>query len=302
VPPDGDGGGPVDTVELAQVDFVDEVHATRDGRVVVVGDVDPPDFSGTVFGVAVLDPETGSGPVFPLTPGGESRSVSYSAVSSDGRTLHAVLELEAGDRDVIRVLSLDLGTGEITASHDLEVAEQEFLTPMGIVLAPDGSVTVGIDVARVSDVDGVQSFQRLDRFGADLTPLGEPVTVAGPLQLTQSHGLSVTADGTVLVLVEDPAYRIVALRPDADQAETVLETEDPIFSIEADPAGHWAYVIGGDGPVAVDLTTGELGQAADLCPGVHVDSMQVARGGGSLLVVGYCSREPEWVWRLDAAA
>lgn len=149
VPPDGDGLGEVDETAFRQIVYVDDMHATRDGRLVVVGQVDPPDPPdpySTVFGVAVLDPATGEGPAHDLLPDGY-RDAAESAVSADGRTLYALVAVDIGDDEVIRLLSVDLDSGEITASRDLPPRPDEFGWPADIVLAPDGTVTVELEVS-----------------------------------------------------------------------------------------------------------------------------------------------------------
>jgi hypothetical protein len=308
VPPDGGGLGTVRETAFRQIVYVDDLHATRDGRLVVVGQVDPPDPEdeySTFFGVAVLDPETGEGPAYDLLDDGY-RDAARSVVSTDGRTLYALVAVDLGDDEAIRLLSVDLDSGEITASRDLEPNPGEFGWPADLVLAPDGTVTVELEVSVESVTDDDASYVQLARFGPDLAPRGEPVAISDPADDFDASGLAVTADGTVFALLQDYSPRIVALAPGESEPRLVVESDDYFYDLAVDPAGRFAYTIGGeDLPVAVDLTSGEVGDPVQLCDdgeGIGVDGLGMGRGGGALVVVGYCRGGPETVWRLGPAS
>ena len=298
LPPGEDGAGSPRTSELGQIEYVDDLHATRDGRLVVVGQVDPPDSDSVMFGVAVLDPATGSGPAYDLLEDGYRDAVE-SVVSPDGRTLFAAVAVDTSDDEVIRLLAVDLASGQISASRDLEASPGEFRWPSGIALAPDGTVVVELDVT----VDDDQGFVELRRFDAGLSPRGDAVPLDDPADDLEAAGLGITADGTVVALLWRYDARLVLLPPGTDQPQVLVDEAD-LFDLVVDPAGHWGYTLGDDGnPVTIDLTTGEFGDPVPLCPGGGgVDHLLPGGGGRTLLVEGSCDDDSVQVWQLGPAA
>jgi hypothetical protein len=299
VDPAGHGLGEVRTTELPQVRYVDNLHATRDGRAIVIGSVTAPDGTSPTYGVAVLDPTSGAGPVYELLSEDESEVTVESVVSGDGRTLFAVQSVQTGlDEFARRLVTVDLATGAMeTRPFELET---QYGRPEGLVLAPDGTLTVERVVPTERDVT-----VQLLRFGPDLAPRGEPVVLTEPVIGPEAHGLAVTDDGTVLALVRDDVTRLVALPPDADRPEVVTEDLGSHSAMAADPTGDWAYAADKDGfPVAIDLSTGEVGEPVPLCDDggdAETEALRMADGGGSLLAVGYCEDGPLTLWRLGAA-
>ncbi len=305
LPPGGDGTGAVETAEFGrQIEYIDDLHATRDGRLVVVGQVYPPDSDEVMFGVAVLDPETDSGPAYDLLEDGYRDAVE-SVVSPDGSTLFALVALDVGDDDVIRVLAVDLSGGAITASLDLEEVPGESRWPAGIALAPDGTLVVELDVSVESVTDEDLGYAELRRFGSDLSPQGDAVPLSDPADDFDGEGLGITADGTVIAVLWDFDARLVRLSPGSDQPEVVVDEGD-MLDLAVDPAGHWAYAIGEDGnPVPIDLTTGEIGEPIPFCDADSsggIGDLLPGGGGRTLLVEGSCDDASADVWVLGPAA
>jgi hypothetical protein len=100
----------VDLAEPTGADYRTDVHVAGFDRGGVFIHSD-----SVMFGVAVFDPETGSREAFDLLEDGYRDAVE-SVVSPDGRTLFAVVLVDAGDDEVLQLLAVDLGTGEVTAT------------------------------------------------------------------------------------------------------------------------------------------------------------------------------------------
>jgi hypothetical protein len=292
--PAGTGFAELMTTDLPEVRYVDELHATRDGRAVVIGSVTTGGGTASTYGVAVLDPASGSGPVYELLSDDEREVAFEGVVSRDGHTLFAVQSTERGVGEFAhRVVSVDLATGS-TETRDLESVHGR---PEGIVLHPDGTLTIELKVPTSRD-----ATVQLLRLGADLAPQGEPIVLTEPVVDPDARGLAGTGDGTVLALVRDDATRLVALPADADQVEVVTEELGSHSTMTADPTGHWAYAADKDGfPIAVDLSTGAVSQPVPLCADgddAEIEALTVAGGGGSLIAVGRCDDRPLTAWRL----
>jgi hypothetical protein len=301
---DGDGLADPAVVEVPQARFVDDLQATSDGHVLIIGVVAPPDGGDPSFGLLVVDPATGGGPVHDLLPADGERSEDVtSALSSGQDTLYAAVLVSSDGGTVLRLLAVDVATGAIAAGRDLADVLPA-ADPVAVAVAEDGTVAL---VARLfeepDDPDGSRLV--LTRFGADLAPQGDPVLLSPPAHQQRFGGIATTDDGGVLVHVGDYyAARLISVAAGSDEAAVVLETEEGISDLAVAPDGAWVYVLGpGLEPVPVDLETGELGEPVDLC-GERKQMTELLPAGrdGSLIVQGSCStgeqNPPELVWKI----
>jgi hypothetical protein len=304
VPADGDGLADPAVVEVPQAAFVDDLQATRDGRVLVIGSVAPPDGGDTVFGLLTVDPATGRGPAHDLLPDPDERSEDVtSALSPDQETLYAAVLVSRNADPVLRLQAVDVATGVIEGSRDLaEVLPGA--DPVAVAVAEDGTVAL---VARLFEEPGDPDGSRLvlTRFDADLTPQGDPLVLSPPAHQQRFEGIATTPDGTVVVHVGDYyAARLISVAPGSGEPDVLLETEEGISDLAVGPDGAWVYVLApGLEPVPVDLETGALGEPVNLCGGRKQRTHLLQAGpDGSLIVQGSCStgeqNPAESVWKI----
>jgi hypothetical protein len=310
VPADGDGFGEPSAIDVPQVVSVDTVHATREGRVLVVGQVDPEDSDSTMFGLLVIDPETGRGPAYDLLPAdGEYRDSTDTALSPDQNTLVALVQVDLGDTYDLRLLAVDVDSGEIRASRNLDDLLTEDSIGAGVAVAEDGTVVVAADIYD-DPTDSDSSYPAVARFDADLEPRGDLVPLGEPGQEQEFEALGVTAEGTVVAHLRDGYESLVlTLAPGSGEPAVAVDSEDYLNALVVEPAGRWVHMLGDDGPVSANLETGEITDPVSLCgPEVDEVSFLLPAGDGSVLAQGYCSTEdsdeepPEQVWKVGPAA
>lgn len=308
VPADGDGLGEPATVDVPQVVSVDSLHGTRDGRVLVVGQVDPEDSDRTMFGLLVVDAETGRGPAYRLLPEGEYRDSSYTALSPDQQTLYAVVLTHEDDEYDLHLIAADVDSGEIRATRNIDDVVTEQSVARGVVATGEGGVAVAVEIYENPTDDYGQPT--IARFDADLEPQGEPVPLT-TAEDQEFEALQATADGTVVAHIRD-GYEslLVRLASGADEPEVAFDSEDYLTDLVVDPAGTWAHVLDEEGPFSVDLDSGEATDPVDLGCGPENNevSFLLPAGDGGVLAQGYCQvgdsdeEPPEQVWKLGTAA
>ncbi|SHG42162.1 hypothetical protein [Geodermatophilus nigrescens] len=278
--------------------FGAEVHVADDGTVVTVGpvlsgdggdDEEALDVAFTVQAPGAEEPELR---VLPADPQLGTADRATAVLSPDGRTLYAALRwYVVGGDEVTRLAAVDVATGTVTASADLQVAAPGGATVAGLALRPDGGLVALVTTYRApgeGDSDAV-----LAEYDAGLRLVGAPVDVIGDGSEGHGHALQVLADGTAVVSLSTSGadHRLVTVRDGAVLAAHAL----PHLAAEVavSPDGRvWLNL--GDGDVhtvaPVDLATGEVGEQVILCEdrGAPTD-LALSADGGILLASGVCA-------------
>ncbi|MDP9430745.1 MAG: hypothetical protein M3Q47_18630, partial [Actinomycetota bacterium] len=188
------------------------------------------------------------------------------ALSPDGRTLHAALTLP--DLGPAQLLAVELAAGVVSTTATVE--------PEGRVTAlapgPDGGLAALVETADGRAV--------LATYSADLRPAGEPVDLAPDAPVGAPADVDVTADGTVVATVHVSAGRdlgrLVTVVDGAVTGSVQLDgVRDSALDVEVSPDGASAWVPQADRSaraelVTVDLPRGERVAAVSLCAGAAV--------------------------------
>jgi hypothetical protein len=208
------------------------------------------------------------------------------ALSADGRTLHAALSLP--DLGPAQLLAVDLAAGVVGTTAP--VAPEGTVTDLAT--RPDGGLAALVETADGRAV--------LAAFGADLRPDGEPVDLAPDAPVGAPADLEVTADGTVVATVHVSAGRdlgrLVTVVDGAVAGWVQLDgVRDSALDVVVSPDGGSAWVPQADrsapaGLVTVDLARGEQVATVSLCAGAAVlgDAAPFGEDAG-LVVTGSCA-------------
>ncbi|MGX5653315.1 hypothetical protein ACWKWC_00910 [Geodermatophilus nigrescens] len=272
-----------------------ELHVADDGTVVALGPVLSGDGS---------DDEAWDLALTVLAPGGKTADVVRIAadpdlgtpdrgtgvLSADGETLYAGLEWEGDGESTHRLAAVDVATGEVLASADLQLDGSAPPDADELALRPGGGVAALVHGA----ADGVV----LAEYHADLRPVREPVEVV-PGESATGYGLQVLADGTAVVSVGVTGDRADALLVTLQDGEVRDAHAVPGVATElvVDRAERVAYLghsraEGGAAVATVDLGTGEVLADVVLCEGLgSAADVALAADGSTLAATAECPGE-----------
>ncbi|MGY1813313.1 hypothetical protein [Blastococcus sp. SYSU D00820] len=289
VPVEPGDGGPVagDAVELPPLDATPELHVAPDGSAVLLEKL--PDDTLAVLTLAPGEDEPAAQPVTP--PLDRSQATLTSALSPDGATLYLVAGAPGGSGPV-RLLSIDVATGEVGADVALDLAaDGELFVPARLAAGPDGPVLAGT-------VHG-EDTQRLvlARFDTGLRPDGDPVVLAEDAAAAAS-ALAVTPDGTAVVAggsgeTSDDAVALFVVTGDEATALPLDDAEAPPLGLAPTADGSAVHVpvrlaAGGTVLLTADLADGTVGTTTPLCADDSALVGRAALAGNALLVAGSC--------------
>lgn len=244
---------------------------------------------GGAFLVATTSPAAGY-QLLTVPPDGQATVTSLglrpvraaTALSPDGRTLHAALALPDGGPG--QLLAVDLAAGVVTMTAPV--------VPEGTVTAlaarPDGGVAALVETA--------DDRALLTGYDADLRPDGEPVDLAPDAAAAVPADLEVTGEGTAVATVRlGPGLgRLLTVADGAVTGEVGLDgVGDSALDVVVPPDGRTAVLARSSAPaelVTVDLASGQRIEAVPLCPdaGVLRELAPVGTDGG-LLATGSCA-------------
>jgi hypothetical protein len=285
-------------VDLPPFTRLDDLHALPDGRAVVVGELGPVDDATGGYGLAVVDPVTGSAQTTVAVRFDPSVVIPYgrSAVSADGsRAYLFVTEIGRRQEFPEQLVAIDLGTGQVIARRELTddiagvSAFPARFEAAGLVPRPDGGVRLLLDASPVAA--RLERLPTLLAFDQDLEPDGDAVRLTDLAEGAETQTVATGADGTVFVVVVVRDGDWVLAVPDGGGAGPVLaQFPDPThdYALEIEPAQEWALLPSLDGVRAIDLRTGEQPPPLDLgCDGgLHVRGIVPSAAGAA--VFGEC--------------
>ncbi|MGY1684451.1 hypothetical protein ACI8AK_02560 [Geodermatophilus sp. SYSU D00867] len=299
----GDGGLVVGTVtEGPPALDLGEVHVAPDGTVVALAPIVPADTSGggreQDLALAVLEPGSDEPDVRRIAADAElgTPDTGTGVLSPDGTTLHASLQWYVDGDTVSRLATVDVATGEVTASASLQVETPGRAVARDVALRPDGGLAALVTVDRDAegDVDGVV----LAQYDADLLPAGEPVELVEEEQST-GYALAVLADGTAVASVVAGEWdtgepRLVTVRDGAVQATAVLPGSGTDLAVE--PGGRHVYLVhgrpgAGVGLATVELATGETVADVEPCPAGIPAPLALAADGRTVAATVACEQD-----------
>ncbi|MGY1696800.1 hypothetical protein ACI780_18030 [Geodermatophilus sp. SYSU D00814] len=268
------------TVQGAPFADLGEVHVAPDGTVVALAPVLPErGDAGSGDGgreqdlaLAVLTPGADRPEVVRVAADADlgTPDSGSGVLSPDGATLSASLQWYVHGDTVNRLATIDVATGVVLASADLQVQTPGQAVARDVALRPDGGLAALVSVDRDAEgsVDGVV----LATYDADLRPVGAPVELVEQQDST-GYALQVLSDGAVLVSVlagdrETGSAQLVTVRDGAVVDSTPLP--GPGIDLVLGPGEEHAYVQHGspeDGVAlsTVDLATGETVAEVPLC-------------------------------------
>jgi hypothetical protein len=215
-------------------------------------------------------------------------------LSPDGATLYAGLRYWVDGRSVERLAEVDVATGEVRATGELQVPSPGETRVADLALHPDGGLValVSTDRDAEGEVDGVV----LAEYDAGLRPLGAPVELVEEEEST-GYALQMLADGTVVVslLVGDldtGEGRLVTVRDGAVAATAVLPGLGVDLVVE--PGEDLAYLSHGrpgsaPAVVTVDLATGETVADVPLCADGYPAGLALGADGLAVLAGAVCT-------------
>ncbi|MGY1606374.1 hypothetical protein [Geodermatophilus sp. SYSU D00700] len=277
----GDGGLTVGrTIQGAPFADLGEVHVAPDGTVVALAPVLPErgdPGSGDVgreqdLALAILPPGADRPEVVRVAADAElgTPDTGTGVLSPDGATLSASLQWYVDGGTVNRLATVDVATGEVLASAELQVETPGQAVARDVALRPDGGLAALVSVDRDAEgsVDGVV----LASYDADLRPVGAPVELVEPDD-SAGYALQVLSDGAVLVSViagdrETGTAQLVTVRDGVVEPTTTLP--GPAIDLVVGPSEEHVYVqhdTAEDGVAlsTVDLATGETVAEVPLC-------------------------------------
>ncbi len=247
------------------------VHVAGDGTLVAVGSVlsgDGSDEDQWDVALSVLAPGAEEVRVVPVAadPVHGTPDTSTSVLSADGRTLYAALHWDGADGD--RLAAIDVATGAVLATAEVQVTSPGGVSPDELALRPDGGVVALVQATR--EAGGRESGVLVAEYDAGLALVGQPVEVVPDRPRSNGHALAVLDDGTAVVSVSSGGgdHRLVTVRDGAVQESHALPGI----------AGDLAVAPGGQqvrvnvnlaeevvGVATVDLATGEVSDEVELC-------------------------------------
>ncbi|WP_217897332.1 hypothetical protein [Geodermatophilus saharensis] len=274
-----------------------EVYVAADGTVVALGPVVSADGAGFDLAVTLLPAGAEQVDVALVAPDPDlgTPDEGTGVLSADGTTLYASLRWEVEvDRYVNRLAAIDVATGELVASEQVQVETDGVAVVYELALRPDGGVVALVQNTR--DRTGAESGAQLVEYDADLQPVGDPVEVLPDESYDLGETFEVLPDGTAVVALrvdEDGAdHRLVTVR----DGEALVGTAIPgkAWDVVVDAAGRHAYVNhtreeNGAAVATVDLTTGEVVADVVLCDGLGTGAeLALAADGSSLAARAEC--------------
>jgi hypothetical protein len=293
------GFGVTGSLELTGVDDVWGLHLLADGDVVVTGSLRSAAGARSGYGLAVVDPATGSVRTTVVEPyAGKVRfAFGRSALAADGRTLYLYLSTLTGAGDRERLVAVDTSGGTVTADRDLAadvsaVSESPAGHELaGMVPQADGGVTLVVDAT--PDVTRADRIPTLLRFDGELQPAGDPVQVTSQSEQGRTRAVAAGSDGTTFLVVQvgHGSSWVMAVPPGSAVGPVLAEITDPYgYALVVEPAEVWGLLPAPDGARPVDLSNGDLREPVDVgCPGQDVrDLFPGARGRGAVLI-GECN-------------
>ncbi len=303
----GDDGLTVGAVvEGAAFADIGEVHVAPDGTVVALAPVLPED-RRTDTGAAVREQDLALAVLAPGTeetelvriaadPALGTPDLGTGVLSADGATLYASLRYRDHGEPVERLAEVDVATGEVRATGELQVPTPGHATVTDLVLHPDGGLAALVSTDR--DAEGEVDGTVLVRYDAGLRPLGEPVELAEERE-SNGYALQVLADGTVVVSLlagelDTGEGRLVTVRDGAVVSTAVLPGIGTDLAVE--PGGEHVYLAQGrpGSPttvVTVDAGTGETVAEVTLCDGGYAAGLALAADGSAVLAGAVCPEE-----------
>jgi hypothetical protein len=306
VGPAADGYAVTGSVPLRDVVRTAGLHVLDDGTVALTGDLFSQ--SGDVgFGLALVDPVEGvlrTTVVHPLRQQGVSLA-GGSALSPDGRTMYLFSSTVIDRALEDRLVAVDVATGEVVAERDPadDVAAVSVLPVgrdiRGLVPRPGGGVTLVLDAAPESK--NLQRIPTLLAYDEALEPVGEGVRVTSLEERAETQAVAAGDEGTVFLLVEVGDDVWITAVPDGGGAGPLLVALTSWFfdnALWVEPAQVWGLLPSYEGAVAVDLTSGELGEPVDLgcLPDRQVRAMFPRADGAGALLLGECDPETQMIW------
>ncbi|MGY1728100.1 hypothetical protein ACI79J_14115 [Geodermatophilus sp. SYSU D01062] len=299
----GDGGLVVGQVtEGPPALDMGEVHVAPDGTVVALVPIVPADTSGggreLDLALAVLAPGSDEPDVRRLAADAElgTPDTGTAVLSPDGTTLHASLQWYVDGDTVSRLATVDVATGEVTASASLQVETPGQAVARDVALRPDGGLAALVTVDRDAegDVDGVV----LAQYDADLLPAGEPVELVEEPEST-GYALAVLADGTAVASVVAGEWdtgepRLVTVRDGAVTSTAVLPGSGTDLAVES--GRRHVYLVHGRaedgvGLTTVELATGEAVADIELCPAGIPAPLALAADGRTVAATVACEQD-----------
>lgn len=291
-------GAVAGSVPMTGVQNLWGLHPLADGTVVATGALRSADGRRAGFGVAVVDPATGTRRTTVVVPytGKTGFAFGRSALAADGRTLHLFLSTRPATGSEERLVVLDAATGEVRVERDLAaVVGAASASPAGHELAglvpqPDGGVTLVVDAT--PDRRRAGRIPTLLTLDAELEPVGEPVRVTSLAEQAQTHAVAAGVDGTTFLVadVRDGAW-VLAVPPGGGAGPVLAQVEDAFdHALVVEPAQVWGLLPAREGARAVDLTTGELRAPVDVgCPGRDIRDVVPGADGQGALLIGECN-------------
>jgi dipeptidyl aminopeptidase/acylaminoacyl peptidase len=303
VPQDGGLGTGTVTEGPAFAD-IGEVHVADDGTVVALAPVLPED-RRSGGGAAVREQDLA---MAVLAPGAEepdlvriaadpvlgTPDLGTGVLSPDGATLYAALRYWGDGRSVDRLAEVDVVTGEVRATGELQVPSPGETRVADLALRPDGGLAALVSTDR--DAEGESDGVVLARYDAGLRPLGAPVELVEEEEST-GYALHVLADGTVVVSLlagdlDTGEGRLVTVRDGAVAATAVL----PGLGVDlaVGPGEELAYLSHGrpgtaPAVVTVDLATGETVAQVALCADGYPAGLALDADGRAVLAGAVCT-------------
>jgi hypothetical protein len=295
----GDGFQVTGSVELTGVDDVWGLHLLTDGALVVTGSLRSDDGRRAGYGLARVDPATGSVRTTVVEPyAGKTRfAFGRSVLDADGRTLYQFLSTLTGAGHRERLVAVDPADGVIEADRVLadDVAAVS-RAPAGHELAgmvplPGGGVTLVLDAT--PDPRRADRIPTLLRFDGRLEPVGVPVQVTSEAEQGQTQAVTAGRDGTTFLVVEvgRGGSWVMAVPPDGGAGPVLAELADNYdYALVVEPAQVWALLPAPEGVRPVDLTQGELREPVDVgCPGQDIRGLFPGTAGRGAVLVGECN-------------
>ncbi|MGY1702624.1 hypothetical protein [Geodermatophilus sp. SYSU D00766] len=299
--PDDDGGLTVGRVTEGAAYAGDglggEVYVADDGTVVALGPVVSADGEGFDLAVTLLPAGAEQVDVALVAPHPDlgTPDEGTGVLSADGTTLYASLRWEVEeDRYVNRLAAIDVATGALVASEQVQVETDGVAVVYELALRPDGGVVALVQNTR--DRTGEESGAQLVEYDADLQPVGDPVEVLPDESYDLGYAFEVLPDGAAVVALrvgEDGAdHRLVTVRDGEEPVSVAIPGK--AWDVVVDAAGRHAYVDytreeNGAAVATVDLATGEVVADVVLCDELGTGAqLALAVDGSSLAARAEC--------------